>query len=161
MTQPLRRIAGSALSVTVVAIASGLTAAPAQAAPYYAYKNEHSRTCLTGGKTGTVFVSSCNGSWYQQWTWAGGDEQGYYRLKNRATGECLMTDYKSQVNAVWTSRCSTDNDVRGQLWRTPGYIINRDLISLLRTSPTAGAVYSDKSDSSFDWSYYEWHSTTP
>ncbi|MFI7061644.1 RICIN domain-containing protein [Kribbella sp. NPDC050124] len=161
MAQPLRTIIGSALSVTGLAIAAGVSATPAQAATYYAYQNEHSRTCLTGGKTGTVFVSTCNGSWYQQWTTAGGDDAGYYRLKNRATGKCLMTDYKSQVNAVWTSTCSTDDDVQGQLWRTPGYIINRDFISSLRTSPRAGAVYSDKSISSYDASYYEWHSRLP
>lgn len=110
MAKPLRTIIGSALSVTGLAIAAGVSATPAQAATYYAYQNEHSRTCLTGGKTGTVFVSTCNGSWYQQWTTAGGDDAGYYRLKNRATGKCLMTDYKNQVNAVWTSTCSTDDD---------------------------------------------------
>ncbi len=156
MKHLIRRTVVSALSMLVLAIGGLVSATEAQAVTYATYKNEQTRTCLTGGKSGTVFVSTCNGSWYQQWSMISGDGHGFYRLRNRVTGECLMTDYKSQVNAVWTSRCEV---VDGQLWMYDEIFFNRDLVSLLRTSPTQGAVYSDKSDTSFDWPYYDWTRT--
>lgn len=151
MNRQIGRVVASTLSLLVLAIGALVSATPAHAAVYATYKNEHSRSCLTGGKTGKVFVSTCNGSWYQQWEMISGDGHGFHRYKNRVTGECLMTDYKSQVNAVWTSPCKV---VSGQLWMVDETFFNRELINLLRTSPTAGAVYSDKSDTSFDYSYY-------
>jgi outer membrane receptor for monomeric catechols len=67
MKQLIRRTVVPALSVLALATGVLVSATPAQAATYVTFKNEHSGTCLTGGKTGTVFVSTCNGSWYQQW----------------------------------------------------------------------------------------------
>ena len=68
MKQLIRRTVVSVLSMLVLAGGALISATPAHAEAYYSiFKNEHSHTCLTGGKTGTVFVSTCNGSWYQQW----------------------------------------------------------------------------------------------
>lgn len=156
MNQVLRRAAVSAASVVLLAAGAAVSSTPAHAAAYSAYKNTHSGTCLTAGKTGSVFVSRCNGSSYQQWAVGAGDSYGYYQVKNRATGKCLMTSYAHTVNSVWASDCRV---TKAQLWRwggPSGDFVNRDLVSFLRTSPRAGAVYSDKNDDSFAWSYYDW-----
>jgi hypothetical protein len=160
--KPLQRFIASAVALIAAVGGSAVaTVTPAHAATYLSLKNAHSGTCLTGGKVqsagaGSAFVSSCSGSWYQQWYWSDGDAYGH-TLRNRASGLCLRTDFVNDVNAVWTSPC--DDRVAGELWAyDPDYkdVTDSDFISFLRTSPTVGAVYTDKSARSFATSYYTW-----
>ena len=74
-------------------------------------------------------------------------------LKNRATGKCLATDFKSgstdKANGVWTSACN--ESTVGQRWRfvyiegtNEGYL-RSSYGTFLRVSDTPQAVYTDDS----------------
>ncbi|WP_238155711.1 RICIN domain-containing protein [Kribbella soli] len=138
-----------------VGAGGALTAAPAQAVSYRPLMNVHTGTCLTAGDSGVVFVSRCTGNTHQQWTAGAKNASGFYLLRNRATGKCLSTDYRTRVNAVWVGSCVMNS---GKLWKfnsSSGDFLNGDLNSNLRTSSRAGAVYSDYNHD-LDSSYYRW-----
>lgn len=128
------------------AVITGATATTAQAAPtYWKFKNRYTGDCLTAGTSGKAYMAGCSSSTYQQWDWVGSGL--YQQVKNRATGRCLMTDYKTEVNAVWTSACKS---VNGQRWH---YFGNTEMFynqgngsnTALRTSsPSSAAVYACK-----------------
>jgi hypothetical protein len=169
MRTPLRAVV-SALSLLVVAAGTVMSATPAQASDYWALKNSHTGTCLTGGSasngTASVYVTTCNGSYYQQWHYLplDGDTNDYHQLQNLATGLCLRTDHKTTVNAVWNTTCSKSSQPSDdQLWHHD-YSSSGGLYSRywygghLRTSDRVGAVYSDQLDNrpEIPWSYYAW-----
>lgn len=160
MRQPLHRAGISALSVLTLGVGAIVSASPAQAASYWTAKNQRSGTCLTAGLGRSVFVSKCSRSTYQQWHTTGDPQYGFYLIQNRATGLCLTTGYRYDVNAVWQSACTKTRERRWSVGDTNGAIFNRDLESNVRTSPRAGAVYSDKHDNFHgDWNYYRWQRT--
>ncbi|MDD1063242.1 RICIN domain-containing protein [Streptomyces cocklensis] len=148
----LRKRAVSAASVAVLgaAVASVMAASPAQAAAvYWQFKSIETGTCLTGGTSGVAWASSCTGSSNQQWDWVG-DSGGadFPQLKNRATGQCLATDDKSNVNAVWTSSCTWTD---GQRW---GY--NATTQQFGSALGEALKAYSDGSLHTVPGSYQAW-----
>ncbi|MFJ7075896.1 hypothetical protein [Streptomyces sp. NPDC098781] len=148
-------------AVSALAMGAGLVLpSTAQAAPaYWQFQNEEFRTCLTGG-SGSAFATNCNGSDRQDWDWVGGGT--WKQLKNRETGLCLMTDNKTDVNAVWTSGC--DSSATGQLfyYRADNKLLQGLLggsdESLVRTSDVRDAVYASDAGQ-VTGSYYRWTGT--
>ncbi|MFB7338237.1 hypothetical protein ACFC00_42610 [Streptomyces adustus] len=130
----------------------------AQAAPtYWTFHNFRFNTCLTGGDSGTAFGTLCNGADRQDWDWVGSGD--WKQLKNRETGLCLMTDNKTDVNAVWTSSCNSAAD--GQRWyytanlfRLQG-MLGSGNESLVRTSDVKDAIYATDGGQ-VEETYYQW-----
>jgi hypothetical protein len=164
--------AGAVVTAFVAAACFGiLVPAPAEAAAqiptYWTFSNlwvGNGNTCLTGGQilsngTAHAFMSTCNGSNFQQWDWRGADPGSTYpalELQNKATGLCLATDHKSwDGNAVWVSSCDW-SDGRRFMWMSSGggyhYLMaNLDLPNVFLTPRENGAVYANNtSDSATD-----------
>ncbi|MEJ3746876.1 RICIN domain-containing protein [Actinomycetes bacterium KLBMP 9797] len=82
------------------------------AATYWTFKSAHNGKCLNGSATtSAVWTAACNGGPSQQWDWIGAVENWngrYQKLRNRHSGECLMSDSESGGgrNAVWQSNCN-------------------------------------------------------
>jgi hypothetical protein len=145
----------------VVALAAGFALLPpasAEAAPvYWTFRNlrvGNDDQCLTGGKindrgTSSVFLTTCNGSNYQQWDWRGTDtvDPSYLQLQNKATGLCLATDNKSfHNNAVWASSCDWRDGMRFHYEASTHLNLICSLLpspSVCLTGRESGAVYSD------------------
>jgi hypothetical protein len=153
----IRRLAATTGLATALLAASGWFT-PASAAPtYWTFKSSESRECITGSSTGRVWVAGCSGAGSQQWDWIGSDRE-WNKLKNRATGTCLTTDFRSYNNAVWLSSCSSSRPA-GQLYSlSDGYLGAYDFSYRLRTSPSgSGAVYqSDIAYAGVADKYYKW-----
>jgi hypothetical protein len=137
------------LAVVAAAVAAAGTGAlvpsSAQAATYWKFQNTKTGNCLTGGDDGAAFLSPCvSGNVNQQWMWTGGDTAStpYNRLENAATTWCLATDYKTERNAVWTTKACSWAD-NGQRWNYSGTNkgIKSKLGTLLRSNPGSVAVY--------------------
>ncbi|MGW0768422.1 RICIN domain-containing protein [Streptomyces sp. NPDC002676] len=158
----LRLAAVSALGT--LAVGAGLVfPASAQAATYWTFQNERFGTCLTAGDAGSAYATTCQGSNRQKWDWVGTGHNGYHQLKNAETGKCLMTDDKTQTNAVWMSDCGTG--AAGQWWYYDGSskVLFNELGLVddfyLRTSDVKDAVYSTNINQ-VSSSYYHWSGTT-
>jgi hypothetical protein len=144
------------------AVVTGATATTAQAAPtYWKFKNHATGKCLTAGTGTKAYMANCSGSTYQQWDWVG--STFYKQVKSRATGRCLVTDYKTNVNAVWTGTCKS---VRGQRWRYFGNTNmfynegNGSNFALRTTTGSASAVYACYYTGCDGWgTYLEWTGT--
>ncbi|WP_433337759.1 hypothetical protein [Spirillospora sp. CA-294931] len=161
-----RGVALAGLS-SAVFCASSLT--PAHAATTYWRFDNYQRGCLTAStSTSAVFEGPCRSdSTAQQWRWATSDAWDMKMLVNRATGRCLTTDFASsaeKANAVWQGVCDTDD--RGKQWRfeyrqdTHGFL-HTVWGTQARTSPTAGAVYTDdRTVTGFSDNYYAWSAST-
>ncbi|MFD9001412.1 RICIN domain-containing protein [Streptomyces sp. NPDC059582] len=147
----------------LVAGAGLLFPASAQAAPtYWTFTNGRFSTCLTAGDTGTAFATSCVGSTRQQWDWVSDGPGSSQALKNRNTGLCLMTDNKTNTNAVWMSTC---NGSAGQWWyydaatRCLNNILGGEGDGYLRTDEVVrDAVYATDFGQTDD-SYFHWFGT--
>ncbi|WP_225836212.1 RICIN domain-containing protein [Streptomyces sp. NK08204] len=159
----LRLAAVTAVS-TLAAGAGLMFPASAQATPtYWTFQNERFGTCLTAGDSGSAYATYCQGWNRQQWDWVGSGHNGYLQLKNRETGRCLMTDNKTNTNAVWMSDCSTG--AAGQWWYYDASY--KELFNelgttndgYLRTSDVKDAVYSTDLGQ-VDISYYHWTGRT-
>ncbi|GAA3574758.1 RICIN domain-containing protein [Streptomyces osmaniensis] len=150
-------------TLSAVAVGAGLMfPATAQAATYWTFQNQRFGTCLTAGDSGSAYATACQGWQRQQWDWVGSGHGSYHQLKNRVTGKCLMTDNRTDTNAVWMSDC---RDAAGQWWFYDGGI-NRMWAEIggasdahLRTSDVKDAVYATDLNQ-FASSYYTWFGTT-
>ena len=119
------------------------------------------RGCLTGGDSGAAFETACSASnTHQDWYWTGSQHD---MLKNRATGKCLATDFKSgskdKANGVWTSTCN--ESAKGQHWEWGNVLQEVGVLysgygTRLRTSDLPQAVYTDDTDK-VHWAHYYWH----
>jgi hypothetical protein len=134
---------------------------------YWTFSNlwvGNGNTCLTGGNilsngTAHAFMSTCNGSSFQQWDWRGAEPESPYpslELQNKATGLCLATDHKSyDGNAVWVSSCDW-SDGRRFSWMSNGagyhYLMSRlQNPNVFLTPRENGAVYANNTaDSAMD-----------
>jgi hypothetical protein len=156
------RLAAVTAIGTLVAGAGLMFPSSAQAATYWTFKNERFGTCLTAGDSGSAYATLCQGWNRQQWDWVGDGPGSYMQLKNRETGKCLVSDNKSDTNAVWMGTCSA---VNGQWWyydaATKGIWNNLGFggDGHLRTSRVKDAVYATDRDQEAD-SYYNWTGTT-
>ncbi|MGX1545864.1 RICIN domain-containing protein [Streptomyces adustus] len=157
----LRLAAVGALGALVAGAGLAFPASAQTASTYWTFQNARFGTCLTAGDTGTAFATSCVGSTRQQWDWVGDGHGIFKQLKNRNTGQCLMTDNVTDVNAVWTSSCTGST---GQWW-----FYNADTLrlyddlgaageGLLRSSNTKDAVYATDADQETP-AYYTWIGT--
>lgn len=153
-----RRLASLAAVGVIVAAANVSLASPAAAARYgwWLFRNVEEGTCLSVTSTGGVSQADCSFGPRQLWDWVGEGEGAYTQLRNQYSNRCLVTDHKSEINAVWTTVCAKDLDnvPAGMRWRrgdTPNTQI-RLLSSLrrsvdrtsmaLRTSPNRISVYA-------------------
>jgi hypothetical protein len=162
VVKKLRLATVTALSSLAVG-AGMILPSSAQAAPtYWQFQNSRFGTCLTAGDSGSAYATVCQGWNRQQWDWIG-DGAWYKQLRNRETGKCLMTDAKSDINAVWTSDCNSS--ATGQMW----YYDSADFElyanvggvtgGYLRTSDIKDAVYTSQRNTSIADSYYTWFGT--
>ncbi|SDM98875.1 Cytolethal distending toxin A/C domain-containing protein [Streptomyces sp. cf386] len=149
-------------ALSTLAVGAGMIfPSSAQAATYWTFKNERFGTCLTAGDSGTAYATLCQGWNRQQWDWVGDGPGNFMQLKNRETGKCLVTDNKSDVNAVWLGTC---NAVNGQWWYyaadTQGIFNNLGGPNdgHLRTSNNPDAVYATDAGQE-PASYYTWTGT--
>lgn len=164
-SRPARLALTTGLAASLVAVSGSLTPASA-AAVYWTFKSGQSGKCLTGSSTGKVWVAGCTGGKTQQWDWIGGGRT-YNELKNRATGTCLTTDWKTYNNAVWLSRCNSSRPASQLFGYGDGYIGAYDSLGdmwfyRLRTSPSgSAAVYSSHiTYANVADKYYKWTHTT-
>jgi hypothetical protein len=143
-----RATLGAALAALFLAVAGTLSrASAATTATYWTFRSDYNGNCLTGSATTSrVWTSPCDGGPSQQWDWVGTgrtyQNSTYHMLKNRHSGECLMTDFASDRNAVWQSAC--DGNETG-LWWSNDVPYQLDVLSSnnsLRISPASSAVYS-------------------
>ncbi|MCO6003678.1 RICIN domain-containing protein [Actinoallomurus purpureus] len=154
---PRTRLALTAgLAASFLTISGSFTSA--SAATYWTFKSRQNGRCLTGSTSGKAWVAGCTGGSTQQWDWVGSGSR-YNQLKNRATGTCLTTDFKTYNNALWLSTCSSSRPP-GQLFGyEDGYIGAWDFSAYrLRTSPSGSdAVYSsDITYAGIADGYYQW-----
>ncbi|WP_129843710.1 RICIN domain-containing protein [Streptomyces sp. RFCAC02] len=146
LTRHRRSVIVAGLAALLLALSGTLSTASA-ATTYWTFKSSHNGRCLTGSSSGAVWVASCNGGSSQQWDWVGTGRsylgQSYHMLKNRAAGECLMTDFKTDRNSVWLSAC--DGDEVGLWWSNdvPNQLDLYSSTNSLRVSPSGSdAVYT-------------------
>ncbi|WP_329527208.1 RICIN domain-containing protein [Streptomyces sp. NBC_01462] len=157
----IRLAAVSAIAALIAGAGLVFPASAQAASTYWTFQNAHWQTCLTAGDSGTAYTTSCVGSTRQQWDWVG-SSGNFKQLKNRNTGLCLMTDNKTNTNAVWMSTC---NGSAGQWWYYEALTqslfddLGGDNDGFLRTSPTVkDAVYATDGGQE-DLSYYQWTGT--
>ncbi|MEU6064673.1 hypothetical protein ABZ864_09265 [Streptomyces sp. NPDC047082] len=156
------RLAAIATIGALATSAAVLLPAPAQAAPtYWTFQNFRFHTCLTAGDSGSAYATLCNNADRQDWDWIGSGD--WKQLKNRYTGRCLMTDNKTNVNAVWTSTCNS-SELGQQFYYTANLFRLQGRLgggneSLLRTSDVKDAVYSTDAGQ-VDETYYQWDGLT-
>ncbi|MGW6600916.1 hypothetical protein [Streptomyces sp. NPDC055036] len=105
------------LSALMLAVSGALT--PASAATHWSYASGHTSMCLSAMTNGDkVTTFDCNPRNNQQrWYWGSESNswQGHTmkRLVNVATGACLTTDDKTELNGVWLAPCGNRS---GQFW---------------------------------------------
>lgn len=157
------RLARAALTTGLAAslLAGSGWFTPASAAPtYWTFKSKESGGCLIGSSTGKVWAGTCNGSASQQWDWIGTAPE-FNQLKNRATGNCLTTDWHTYNNALWQAPCNSGD--AGQRYSYEENYIGAgiDFFWRLRTSPSGSvAVYnSDITYAGIADKYYRWTGT--
>ncbi|MGW4911142.1 hypothetical protein [Streptomyces sp. NPDC004270] len=127
---------------------SGALSTASAATTYWQYSNESNGLCLTAStQTSNVWMATCEPISSQLWDWIGPvdpDGDGQHMLKNVANGDCLMTDFKSARNAVWTSACTGK---LGEYWDndSPNWLDADQSPWSLRTSPGTVAVFNSNS----------------
>jgi hypothetical protein len=150
-----RRLASLAAVGAIVAAASVSLASPAAAGRpgWWLFRNVQEGTCLSVTSTGGVSQADCDFGPRQLWDWAG--EGVYTQLRNQYSNRCLVTDHKTEINAVWTTVCAKDLDnvPDGMRWRRGDgpntQILLRSALDrpdgtelALRTSPNRISVYA-------------------
>ncbi|MFI6037892.1 hypothetical protein ACIBBD_27690 [Streptomyces sp. NPDC051315] len=104
------------LSVLTLATAGTLSSASA-ATTTWKYQSYYNGECLASN-AGYALTETCQPYTNQRWHWGSESNtwQGHTmrRLVNEYTGECLTTDNKSELNAVWMSPCGGGRS--GQFW---------------------------------------------
>ncbi|RKN41170.1 hypothetical protein [Streptomyces hoynatensis] len=156
-TSLLRRSALATALGAVLAGAFSLSSSASAATTYWSFDNAV-RGCLTAGTSGVVFETACSAqNAFQDWQWIGSADD---HLQNLATGLCLTTDDKSDVNAVWQGDCNASE--HGQSWSFT-YLGDGSRLGVLQTywgtwlraTDTPNAVYTDAGIAG-NPNYYNW-----
>lgn len=135
---------------TLLLAASGTVTQASAATTYWTFKSRYNGHCLTGSASTTaVWTAPCTGGPSQQWYWYGTREvyggESYRMLRNRHSGDCLMTDFESGGgrNAVWQSSCSNQTSTREWTNDSPDLLQPPYVNNSLRVSPASNAVYTN------------------
>lgn len=136
------------LTALMLTVAGSMSTA--SATTYWTYRNDYEGNCLVSSTVSdSVWSDSCNDSLAtRNWYWGASSYTRNYdgvvfrRLVSKANGDCLTTDAKTDVNAVWTSPCG---NAPGQWWSGDGDHLECDTGLngvFLRTSANGDSVYT-------------------
>jgi hypothetical protein len=159
----LRLTVPMGLAALMLTVAGSMS--PASATTYWVYQNAYEGNCLTAStSTESVWSGACNQGIGTYWFWGSEtwydtySQRTYRRLVSAANGECVTTDTKTDINAVWMSPCGSGSG--HQFWNAD----YNDLHNLdgndLRTSANGDAVYSTPwGQSGIETARWTWYGT--